>query len=166
MLYLICKVALEVITYSRLLFVPKCSCPHFLDCILTDLVGLCIFSVVKNIWSGYNKFRNIDALVLYLEWSNSHFRSAPETGCNVGNSHLKTSCFVTWWPGFLSPGVSTVQPTVQLPGSLVCSGNLLPHWGTGDKTSLAQFRGLNRDFCCHLGCSGQPRNLHGSQSDE
>lgn len=51
----------------------------------------------------YNKFRNTNTLVLCLEWSNSRFRSAPETGCNVGNSPLKTSCLS-------SPGVSTVQP--------------------------------------------------------
>lgn len=160
MVYLICKVALEIIIYSRLLFASKCSYAHLLDCILTDLVSLCIFSVIKNIWLGV-VIMNLEpwAFVLCLEWSNSHFRCAPEVGCNVQNSHLKPSCLS-------SPGVSTAQPAIQLPGFLICSGNLLPHWGTGDWTPSAQFRGLNRDIWCHLGCSGQPRGLPSNQADE
>lgn len=62
--------------------------------------------------------------MLCLEWSNSHSRSGPEVDCDVGSSHLKTPC-----PS--SPGVSTAQPAIQLPGCLICSGNLdsLRNWG-------------------------------------
>lgn len=127
MVYLICKVALEIVIYSRFLFVSKCSHAHLLDCILTDQVGLCMFSVIILLEVV---MINVETQThLCLEWPNSHFKvllalgnvsgALPNTE-NVGGSHLKTFCRS-------SPGVSTVQPAIQLPGCLTCSGNLLPH---------------------------------------
>lgn len=131
MVYLICKVALEIIIYSRFLFVSKCSHAHLLDCILTDQIGLCMFSVIKNVLLEV-VIINVETWThLCLEWPSSHFKvlltlgnvsgALPNTE-NVGSSHLKMFCLS-------SPGVSTVQPAIQLPGCLICSGNLLPLWG-------------------------------------
>lgn len=102
MFYLFCKVALEIIIYSSFFFVSKCSYAHLLDCILTDPVGLCIFSVIKNIWLGV-AIINVETWThLFLERLNSHFRRAPTLGNvsgalpntgNVGNSHLSHLVF-------------------------------------------------------------------------
>lgn len=105
--------------------------------------------LIRSVWK---KCRNTHALVLCLEWSIGHFKSAPEIACNIEDSHLKASCFS-------SPDVSTGQPAIQPPGCPVCFRGLSPRWGTEDRTPWPGFRGLNRDIWCHLGCSGQPRSL-------